>query len=160
MARTKLQSIAEFSAAGSGRVVAEAIAKRASDNVERGIFLAPGSDVIAHPELFLTSNDREELQTDVAVRARVVAQGVYYAEKNNTLEWDDVVPSIHIIYPNSINTCDGMKPGDMGRQNTIEVTAVVTHEEPLFLERLAVLAYGSQTVQLSASSFYSVPICP
>lgn len=160
VARTKLQAIAEFAAAGGGRVVAEEIAKRAGANVAAGVFLAPMAGEIKHPEIYLTNTDRDEIQNNLEIKNSVGNMARYYAEKNNNWDWADVTPSLQINYPAETNNCDGKKVGEQGRQNTVEVTVVAEHEEPLFMERLVSLAHGSPTIVLSASSFYSIPICP
>lgn len=158
LARLRLQIMAETAAAGAGRFLAEAIATRASANVQiKKIFADPNFDESKHPAQFLTANDRQEFLNDPNFRNDILAAANYYVDKNNVAGWQDV--AVKASYPAFVNNCNGNKQGAQGNQNTIEILVNLRHTEPMFLDKLAAALTGQGAGVLETESYYSVPWC-
>ena len=157
--RERLETMAEFGAAAGGRIVAEAIATRAGQNVTSAppVFPPPRTDEErTHPEWFLTPADRTEFQTDPQFILSVEQAVKDFIIKNalgnlGAIDVNDPA-SVQITYPVSVNDCSGSS-------KKVDVHVVIHYTIPFLAERLSTLISGASGITLSPESTYSVTIC-
>lgn len=161
--RGQLETMAELAAMGGGRVVAEAIARRAADNYLREHPEAVGRAeaipvaIRARPQAYLTAPDWEALQGEAA-RVQVEAAARHYLERNRPRQLD--LNQVRIRYPVAVNRCDGAKRSAYGNNQTVEVIVELTILHPLLFEALLERLDSDKNLTLAATGVYIVPLCP
>ncbi|MSU75727.1 MAG: hypothetical protein EXS55_04410 [Candidatus Magasanikbacteria bacterium] len=158
LTRQRLETMAEFGAAGGGRIMAEMIAARAEKNVNNGLFLPPqNEDDKKHPERFLTPADRTEFQTDNAAIQAVDAGTRDYVKKNAwkgfPLEKVADPSVVTVTYPVLQNDCTGS-------EKRVDIKVVIRYAYPLLIEKLSEAITGQSAIMLAPESNYSVTLCP